>query len=53
MPLGSTVKTGLGETRTLILGAQILLGFQLHGAFQQRFDALPGAARGTSAAALC
>ena len=34
------MKTALDETRTLMLGAQILLGFQFHGAFQERFDAL-------------
>jgi hypothetical protein len=53
MALSSTVKTGLDETRTLILCAQILLGFQLRGAFEQRFDGLPAAAKTTSGAALC
>jgi Family of unknown function (DUF6328) len=40
MALSSKLKTALDETRTLMLGAQILLGFQFHGAFQERFDSL-------------
>src|SRR3954465_7693128 len=34
-------KVGLDETRALILGAQILLGFQLQGVFRPVFDRLP------------
>ncbi|TJW03113.1 MAG: hypothetical protein E5W82_33090 [Mesorhizobium sp.] len=34
-------KIALDESRTLMLGAQILLGFQFHGPFQNAFDALP------------
>lgn len=34
------LKTALDETRLLILGAQILLGFQLNGVFQDGFDNL-------------
>jgi hypothetical protein len=34
------VKTALDETRLLILGAQILFGFHLNGAFQQKFSDL-------------
>jgi hypothetical protein len=41
MALAGKVKTALDETRTLILGAQILLGFQYQGAFQEKFDDLP------------
>jgi hypothetical protein len=52
VPLSSKVKTALDETRTLMLGAQILLGFQFHGAFQERFDALSPPAKITDAAAL-
>ena len=52
MALGQKVKTALDETRTLILGAQILLGFQYHGAFQERFEALSSEARTVSAYAL-
>jgi hypothetical protein len=39
------VKTALDETRLLILGAQILFGFHLNGAFQQGFDQLSHASR--------
>ena len=39
------VKTALDETRLLILGAQILFGFHLNGAFQSGFEALSPAAR--------
>src|SRR5437764_15453666 len=34
------VKTALDETRLLILGAQILFGFHLNGAFQSGFSDL-------------
>jgi hypothetical protein len=52
MALAGKVKTALDETRTLILGAQILLGFQFQGAFQDRFDLLPNASRNMSVLAL-
>ena len=45
MALHERMKTALDETRTLILGAQILLGFQYQGVFQERFEALPPHAR--------
>jgi Protein of unknown function (DUF3606) len=41
MALSGKVKTSLDETRTLMLGAQILLGFQFNAVFRPRFDALP------------
>ena len=41
---GDRVKTALDETRLLILGAQILLGFHLNAAFQQGFSHLSKAA---------
>ena len=41
MALHERVKTALDETRTLILGAQILLGFQYQGVFREQFDTLP------------
>jgi hypothetical protein len=50
--LNSKVKTALDETRTLMLGAQILLGFQFHGAFQERFDSLSPQAKISAATAL-
>ena len=44
------VKTGLDETRLLILGAQILFGFHLNGAFQSGFSELSPFSRGLHAA---
>src|SRR3954464_14524114 len=41
MSLPRKIKVALDETRTLILGAQILLGFQLQGVFRPVFDQLP------------
>lgn len=52
MALSSKVKTALDETRTLILGAQILLGFQFNSVFQQRFASLPSGAQIAEAVAL-
>src|SRR3954454_13889374 len=45
MELSKKVKTGLDEARMLILGAQILLGFQLRGAFSEAYPNLPVHAR--------
>ena len=41
MSLSKKVKVGLDETRILILGSQILLGFQFQGAFRPAFERLP------------
>ena len=41
MSLSKKVKVGLDETRILILGSQILLGFQFQGAFRPAFENLP------------
>ena len=38
-------KLALDESRTLMLGAQILLGFQLQGPFQTAFSSLPSDAK--------
>lgn len=35
------LKTALDESRLLILGTQVLFGFQFHGAFQELFSDLP------------
>jgi hypothetical protein len=43
--LSDKVKIALDETRMLILGAQILLGFGFRGVFEDRFDQLPAYAR--------
>src|SRR2546430_389699 len=47
------VKTGLDETRLLILGAQILLGFHLNAAFQSGFAHLGGISRVFYTGAFC
>jgi Family of unknown function (DUF6328) len=41
MSLSKKVKVGLDETRILILGSQILLGFQFQAAFRPTFETLP------------
>lgn len=41
MELSKKLKLALDEARMLMLGAQILLGFQLRGAFADRFDEVP------------
>jgi Family of unknown function (DUF6328) len=40
MSLKAKIKVALDETRLLILGAQVLFGFQLHGVFQEAFPDL-------------
>lgn len=52
MELSKKIKTALDETRMLMLGAQILLGFQLRGAFAEAFEQLPAYSRYLDAAAL-
>ena len=52
MKLPEKVKLALEETRILILGAQILLGFGFRGVFDERFDLLPAYARYVDAFAL-
>jgi hypothetical protein len=39
--LKNRVKSALGEARMLILGAQVLLGFQYRAVFEKGFDTLP------------
>ena len=45
MKLPEKIKIALDETRILILGAQILLGFGFRGVFNERFHELPAYAR--------
>ena len=45
MELSKKVKLALDETRMLILGAQILLGFQFRGVFSDGYEQLPTHAR--------
>ena len=46
------LKLALDETRMLVLGAQVLLGFQLRSAFQERFEKLSPHAKALDAASL-
>lgn len=41
MTIAKKLKIALDETRMLVLGAQILLGFQFRGVFQELYDQLP------------
>src|ERR1700741_1407291 len=45
MELSKKVKLALDETRMLILGAQILLGFDFRGVFSDGYEQLPTHAR--------
>jgi uncharacterized protein DUF6328 len=45
MTLEHQLKIALDESRLLILGSQVLFGFQFHGIFQQQFDSLTTGAR--------
>lgn len=49
MALTDKVKTALDETRLLILGSQILFGFQLNGMFHDAFDQVSMAGRSLNA----
>jgi len=51
--LEDKIKTALDETRLLILGSQILFGFQLNGMFQEGFERLSPLSRALSATAFC
>jgi Family of unknown function (DUF6328) len=45
MKLERQIKLALDESRLLILGTQVLFGFQFNGVFQQRFGSLPFTSR--------
>ena len=49
MALEDKVKTALDETRLLILGSQILFGFQLNGMFQDAFEQVSAPGRNLNA----
>jgi Family of unknown function (DUF6328) len=49
MALPGKVKTALDETRLLILGSQILFGFQLNAMFQDAFEQISPVGRGLNA----
>jgi Family of unknown function (DUF6328) len=52
MSLSRKVKTALDENRLLILGAQVLFGFQFQAVFQEAFAELPSVSRGMNSVAL-
>jgi hypothetical protein len=52
MNLERKLKIALDETRLLILGAQVLFGFQFNGIFQELFEELPPSLRALACAAL-
>jgi hypothetical protein len=45
MKIAQKVKIALDETRMLVLGAQILIGFQFRGVFQDLYSELPAPSR--------
>jgi Family of unknown function (DUF6328) len=45
MEIAQKVKVALDETRMLVLGAQILIGFQFRGVFQDLYSQLPAPSR--------
>jgi hypothetical protein len=50
--LTARTKTALDESRTIILGAQVLLGFQFQGVFRDAYEELPSSLRHLDAVAL-
>ena len=52
MSLNRKVKVALDENRLLILGAQVLFGFQFQGVFQEMFRQLSSEARSLESAAM-
>lgn len=50
--LDAAIKVALDESRLLILGSQILLGFQFNGVFQEAFDRFAPMAREFTAAGI-
>ncbi len=43
--LKEKIQNGLGEVRILVLGAQVLLGFQFRGVFESGFEKLPSSSQ--------
>jgi Family of unknown function (DUF6328) len=52
MKIAQKVKVALDETRMLVLGAQILIGFQFRGVFQDLYSQLPAPSRYLNGVAL-
>src|SRR5690349_24210590 len=51
--LKNEVQNALDEARILILGTQVLIGFEYRAVFQERFDALAPWAQAAALASLC
>jgi hypothetical protein len=51
--LKNQVQNALDEARILILGTQVLIGFEYRAVFEERFDALASWARAAALASLC
>jgi hypothetical protein len=52
MKIAQKLKIALDETRMLVLGAQILIGFQFRGVFQDLYSELPASSRYLNGVAL-
>jgi uncharacterized protein DUF6328 len=52
MKIAQKIKIALDETRMLVLGAQILIGFQFRGVFEDLYSELPGPSRYLNGVAL-
>jgi NAD/NADP transhydrogenase beta subunit len=52
MKFDDRIKTALSENRLLILGTQVLFGFQFNGIFQEQFEFLDPLARGLECSGL-
>jgi uncharacterized protein DUF6328 len=52
MEIAKKIKLALDETRILVLGAQVLIGFQFRGVFANAFDRLPPSSRYLNAVGL-
>jgi hypothetical protein len=52
MSLSRKIKTSLDENRLLLLGAQVLFGFQFQAIFQESFGELAPSARNSNSLAL-
>ena len=52
MDAAQKLKIALDETRMLILGAQVLLGFQMSSVFQDAFEQIPTSSKQWDAVAL-
>lgn len=52
MKLEQKLKIALNENRLLVLGTQVIFGFQFNGIFQEQFEQLPDASRAVACSGL-